>query len=475
MEVTVIGRSPKTGTSPGTKTQQSTGTDFNTVIGKALNSGEDAKTPQKAQKEQDSESSGTKPERDSGKERQKSDKTDGTGVSQSDAAQVLTGVGQTAAQALTEAAAPADGMPSAGSGTPAPAADSAAVSVQTSAQPAAILTPEAFTANVKAELKQSAQNFQAQLQQATQGTQAASTEYPVQTAPQAAPAEQSAQTVSQAVSEGQPVSSGEPIISTVQPEQIERTTQAKPASAGGRLETQKVQDDLSTPSGLTAQESIQPNAVGARVETPSDTASQGGMGDSDGKTEPELAGAKKSDGAKEAAPPLSQAVFPTAAQAQIRETADLQEAVNRALVQFDRDFQGIKGDAKNLQISLHPKELGSVFISLAAGAGGVTAKIQTSSAEVASLLSAQVQRMIASMEDKGVRVQNVEVVLTQTPQQDGGNGGEDTQQQYREPSSSHMHTAVRSTVERAAAADYERMTENCVTPMEDGQRVEYRV
>ena len=211
------------------------------------------------------------------------------------------------------------------------------------------------------------------------------------------------------------------------------------------------------------------NFEGASAQSGEDGAAQAKTAAAPVRAEP-----KKADGSKTAAPQFSvTAAAHTPSRTQ--ETADMQTAVNRALDRFDRDFQGVSADNRNIEISLHPKELGTVSISLAAGTGGVTAKIQTSSAEAASLLSAQVQRMIDSMEAKGVRVQNVEVVLTQTPQQNTGSGGGNAAQQYQSQTPRIYAVRGAAAEKSSALTDYERTTQTCTASMEDGQRVEYRV
>lgn len=453
MELTVIGKLPKTGTSTGVKVQQDAGMDFSSVMGKVLNSGGGTNASQRVQSTKSGKTNSTKP----GGQKEKDAVRDGenTDFSLAVDVQALTGTEQIAVQGTTAGVLDTaqSTVPTGGSREAQTAQTAAAAALsEMPAEPAAILTPETFTANVKVELRQSANDFQAQMQQASQTPLAEQTLQPERTV-QAA---QAAQTVSQTGTVPQTAAK----IGPFPADNLQKTLKA-----AGETEISVQQPE----------EAMQSAIVKPQAEAAGDTSAQSGESDLTGAAKQESAETKKTDGTKTASPQFSTAAAHAAAQAQTQETADLQKAVNRALVQFDQDFQGMRGDAKNLQISLHPKELGSVSISLAAGTSGVTAKIQTSSAEAASLLSAQVQRMVESMEAKGVRVQNVEVVLTQTPQQDGGNNGGNAQQQYQS-SSNRIYEAQAVTADKSTAlGDYERMTETYADPLEDGQCVEYRV
>lgn len=470
MEVTGIGKLPTTGASPGVMAKQDSGTDFSSVLGKVLSAGEESETPQKTRSgnsDKRDADSGTKKTAD--KTAGSDSKTTGGQNTASPAnAQALAGVEQSAAQAAAaNSAAPAQGTVSAK--TKSDAQTVTTLLSEPMAAGTAVLTPEVFTANVKAELQKTADTFQTQLQQAAQGASAA------QDAQQ--DAQQPGQLVQQTAQDAQTVQTAQIVQAPTAQETVSaEASMTESVSRQSDSKAVKSTEQAQKPAEQPAEQVSQPVAAAPQTED-SGTSAQGGEGgtaQAETAAEPAQAETKKADETKTAAPQFSlTAAAHTPSRTQ--ETSDMQAAVNRALDRFDQDFQAVSADSRNIEISLHPKELGTVSISLAAGAGGVTAKIQTSSAEAASLLSAQVQRMINSMEAKGVRVQNVEVVLTQTPQQNAGNGGGSAAQQYQDQTP-RIYAAQGAAAEKSSAlTDYERITQTCTLPMEDGQRVEYRV
>lgn len=139
---------------------------------------------------------------------------------------------------------------------------------------------------------------------------------------------------------------------------------------------------------------------------------------------------------------------------------ELSAAVDRALTQFETDLQGFATDGSSIRIDLQPKEFGSVSITLAASANGVSAKIRTDTPEAASLIADQTQRLILAMQAKGVKVENVQVIyngLTQQSMENSSGGG------HYEQSSSRNDTAplfsTSSGEYESALSSYENMTE----------------
>jgi flagellar hook-length control protein FliK len=454
MEVTGIGKLAGTSPAAGTKANTAGLVDFSSVLGRIWDSGDDSGSPQKAQ----TSNSGTKRDAPCGEEtKEKTDTEDSqdapqTGAAPAADAQSMAGAEQTAAAqtpAPAQSAAPA-GSPAGQTAQTVPAAQTAQQTLPLPAEaitePTPILTPETFAANIKAALEKSADT----LQTPQTDTPQLQTEQIVQTV-------QTAQPGLTTVSDQPAPQETQPAVKTAEAAAL------KPGAETGTAETHADSAAVQQPAAATQQNS--------------DTSARSG-GNGTVQTEETVqlprAETKKADASGTAAAQFSTAVN-SAQTAQPQDAADMQAAVNRALDQFDQDFQGVTADTKNLQISLHPKELGTVSISLAAGSGGVTAKIQTSSAEAASMLSAQVQRMIESMEAKGVRVQNVEVVLTQTPQQNTGDGSQSGTQQYQ-PQNTRLYAQQSTSVEKESAlSDYERMTETYSAPTDETRRVEYRV
>jgi len=154
------------------------------------------------------------------------------------------------------------------------------------------------------------------------------------------------------------------------------------------------------------------------------------------------------------------------------ELTQMQEAVNRALDQFEADFQSVKTDGSTIQIALEPKELGSISITLSAGLNGVSAKIQTDNKDAASLISNQVQRMIQAMETKGVRVDSVEIACNQFSQQNFSGGA--NQYQGQTPSFVPLHVTAQQE-SNSVTGGYDSAAEQYAPTDGVGQRVEYRI
>jgi flagellar hook-length control protein FliK len=166
----------------------------------------------------------------------------------------------------------------------------------------------------------------------------------------------------------------------------------------------------------------------------------------------------------------------TAQAERTEELTELSQAVDRAIDQFETDFRSAEVDNGSMRIDLQPKELGSISITLATGLNGVTAKIQTGSADTASLISNQVERMIQTMRDNGVQVESVDVVYSQMTQQNpaDANSGNNADQ-YRQQAPTWVaaaETAIET--DHSALRDYERTTSRYEPEQTDDRRVEYR-
>lgn len=104
------------------------------------------------------------------------------------------------------------------------------------------------------------------------------------------------------------------------------------------------------------------------------------------------------------------------------ELLEVSQAIDKAIDRFQTDFQGLKAETTSIQIALEPRELGALTITLLSGANGVSAKIKTDNADVANLIGDQVHRIAQSLEAKGIRVENVDVVFSQTASENFGGG-----------------------------------------------------
>lgn len=269
------------------------------------------------------------------------------------------------------------------------------------------------------------------------------------------------------------------------------SAEAAPAAAAAdtrqtfRLQMKKTQTQASAApeeetSGAQTETKTIP-AAGAAEETSRQTADTAG-GDKNGADSGEMAadGQKKTTSAHAASdrPAVTFTAVSTARERQTEDLTELSAAVDRAMEQFENDFRGMERDPSSIQIQLEPKELGSITITLASGASGVAAKIQTDNAQAASLISGQVERMIQAMEAKGVRVENVDVVYGQMSQQNFSQSGNNASQYGAERTFQPvvpLFSASAQPDRLDALSTYESAAGHYAREDGVGQSIEYRV
>jgi hypothetical protein len=94
-------------------------------------------------------------------------------------------------------------------------------------------------------------------------------------------------------------------------------------------------------------------------------------------------------------------------------------AVERALNRFADDIMSVRGGRQEIRIVLEPESLGVLTISVVKTESGISAKIKSEDREVAAIISDHVQKLISSMESKGITVNDVDVTYNQTEQNTG--------------------------------------------------------
>jgi flagellar hook-length control protein FliK len=522
MNVTAVGSLLKAAPAAGTKTQSDKGTEFSGIFGKVLKSGQDVPAERKKEKRRaQSDDNGGQTDA-SGAPVQNDASVQGgsaAAAAQTAAASAVPGdpAGQTvqkqaaseaevpslqavpdsvpeqsagisaeqfvsnvtaqiresgrqtklaaAAAADVPASLPAEGTASAGSQTAAVPAAVQQEAAQLSGQPAA-QAPETTSADQTARLA-------AQPQQPAQAPEASAAAQPA-----AQPPQQPVQTAGQA----QEPSAGQTAQPAMQPQQPAQTAE-QAAGQNVRTETRTAPDG--TAGGKTdglvdsvnadsLQDSAAPAAARAANAEDGGRSSDSGLGDPAKSTDAKDLKSRQ----VEKSEPAPFSAYPQAAASRMEQKAELTElqaAVDRALNRFETDFQDVKTDGSAIHIALEPKELGSISITLAAGLSGVAAKIQTDNKDAASLISNQVQRMVQSMEAKGVRVESVEVTCNQFSQQDpgGGNAGQYQGQPQTQPYVPLVSAAQRDS--GSALSNYESVTEQYASQDNSGGRVEYRV
>lgn len=92
------------------------------------------------------------------------------------------------------------------------------------------------------------------------------------------------------------------------------------------------------------------------------------------------------------------------------DNTELAQAIEKAIERFAEDFRLAEVDTQQITIRLDPEELGSVAITVASENNALTAKIVTDNKEAASLLAAQIEQFLETMEQRGIKVEKAEVV-----------------------------------------------------------------
>lgn len=119
--------------------------------------------------------------------------------------------------------------------------------------------------------------------------------------------------------------------------------------------------------------------------------------------------------------------------------AEKTSAVEKALNRFVDDLKSIKGGSQEIKIVLEPESLGVLTISVLKTENGISAKIRSEDKEVAAAITDQLQKLISSMQNKGINVKEVDVAYSQTEQNmsflrhDFSQSREDTSNGYATP------------------------------------------
>ncbi len=99
--------------------------------------------------------------------------------------------------------------------------------------------------------------------------------------------------------------------------------------------------------------------------------------------------------------------------------AERASAVERALNSFADDLRSLRSGSREIRIVLEPESLGVLTISVIRTQSGISARIKSEDKDVAAIISEQVQKLISSMESKGITVQDVDVSYSQAEQNTG--------------------------------------------------------
>ena len=86
-------------------------------------------------------------------------------------------------------------------------------------------------------------------------------------------------------------------------------------------------------------------------------------------------------------------------------------SVTRALNRFVDEFRAVEADSREIRIVLEPEHYGTLTISVSRKKDGISAIIRSEEREVCAVITQQIQKLIASMESKGIAVEDVDVVF----------------------------------------------------------------
>jgi hypothetical protein len=115
----------------------------------------------------------------------------------------------------------------------------------------------------------------------------------------------------------------------------------------------------------------------------------------------------------------------------------LSNAVERALDRFADDLSSAETDGSEIRIVLEPESLGELTISVFRGDDGISARIRSDSRETCAVISDQIQHLIRTMEDKGIRVRDIDVAFGPAQQDlsfaQNYRGGRESSAQYDSP------------------------------------------
>ena len=93
--------------------------------------------------------------------------------------------------------------------------------------------------------------------------------------------------------------------------------------------------------------------------------------------------------------------------------AEKAAAVEKALNRFGDDLRSLRGGTHEIKIVLEPESLGVLTITVSKTEMGISAKIKAEDKEVVAAITDQLHKLISSMESKGIRLDDVDVVQSQ--------------------------------------------------------------
>ena len=218
-------------------------------------------------------------------------------------------------------------------------------------------------------------------------------------------------------------------------EQIRTELDKKAADTPVQTASNAMKDAKAADDSMQQSPTLEKTAMTTAVQADAGSSAGGGASHSNGGAsagdKPKLA---PNDSVNINAPNLQGSAFTSQLESlSSMELEELSNAVDTAIEQMSDDLASVTSEAQTVKIRLEPEKLGSLAITLTAGDGGITAKIRADNAQAAVLLSSEVEKIVAALQDKGLQVKNVDVGYGQLGGQTGSGGQQNSgaQEQYQ--------------------------------------------
>jgi flagellar hook-length control protein FliK len=88
-------------------------------------------------------------------------------------------------------------------------------------------------------------------------------------------------------------------------------------------------------------------------------------------------------------------------------------AVERAFTGFDIDLRSVRAESHEIRLVLEPENLGEIAITVVKKEDGISAKIRSEDREVCAAVSNHLQKLVNSIENKGITLNSVDIILGQ--------------------------------------------------------------
>ena len=142
---------------------------------------------------------------------------------------------------------------------------------------------------------------------------------------------------------------------------------------------------------------------------------------------------------------------------------DKSASVEKALSKLTEDLKSVEHGVSEIKIVLEPESLGKLTISVSRTENGITARIKSDDKEICGIISGQIQKLVAAMEESGIKIKDVDVLfggstgqdLSFTQNSSGGNQNWNNQHSRYTAQTREKADAADSTVQFSKWRDYQ--------------------